>query len=60
MSPTPPAPGQPRPAAVVNEDIRALARKSWGRPMTSEERARYEVLVVEWVAAEHGDVVTAA
>lgn len=60
MSPNSPAPGFVRPAAVVNEAIRALARAAWGRPFTAEERAAYELLVVEWAAAERAEVVEAA
>ncbi|WP_128431541.1 hypothetical protein [Streptomyces cyaneus] len=60
MSPNPLGSGQPRPAAAVNEDIRALARSAWGRPLTDEERAAYELLVVEWAAAERAEVVAAA
>lgn len=60
MSPTPAASGSVRSAAAVNEDIRNLALGSWGRPMTNEERARYEVLLVEWAAAVRAEVVEAA
>jgi hypothetical protein len=49
-----------RSAAQLNEDIRALARRSFGRRMTDAERAEYEVLVVAWVKAEQGDIVEAA
>jgi hypothetical protein len=44
----------------VNEAIRQLARSAWGRPFTDEERAVYELLVVEWAAAERAEVVEAA
>ncbi len=60
MSPNALDPGPVRPAAAVNEDIRALARWAWGRPFTDEERAAYELLVVEWAAAERAEVVAAA
>ncbi|WP_020116838.1 hypothetical protein [Streptomyces canus] len=60
MSPSLPSPGSVRPAAVVNEDIRQLARRAWGRPFTDEERARYELLVVEWTVADRAEVVKAA
>jgi hypothetical protein len=53
-------PGSVRSAAQLNEDIRALARRSFGRRMTDAERAEYEVLVVAWVKAEQGDIVEAA
>ncbi|MEU2564743.1 hypothetical protein ABZ626_36240 [Streptomyces longispororuber] len=48
-----------RPAAVVNEDIRAL----WYDPrvgLTDDRRAAYERLLTEWAAAVRADVVTAA
>jgi hypothetical protein len=60
MSPNFPVSGFVRSAAVVNEDIRALARSAWGRPFTDAERAVYELLVVEWSAAERAEVVEAA
>lgn len=60
MSPNPVALGSVRSAAVVNEDIRALLRRAWGRPLTDEERAVYGVLVVEWAAAERAEIVEAA
>ncbi len=39
-----------RSAAEVNEEIRALWRRSGGR-LTTEQRAEYQRLVMEWVAA---------
>lgn len=59
MSPNLQPQGPVRSAAVVNEDIRTLARAAWGRPFTDDERARYQLLRDEWVAAERG-VVKAA
>lgn len=59
MSPTPPASGPARPAAAVNEEIRELWRDPRVR-LTTEGRARYELLVVEWAAAVRGEVVEAA
>ena len=59
MPPTPSAVGLPRPAAVVNEDIRALWRDSRVR-LTDEERVRLERLYVEWAAAVRAEVVEAA
>lgn len=56
---TPPASGRARSAAVVNEEIREL----WPHPaarLTPEQRARYELLVVEWAAAVRGEIVEAA
>ena len=53
------ASGPSRPAAVVNEDIRAL----WPHPtvrLTDEQRAEYEQLVAEWAAAVRSEVVEAA
>ncbi|MGW1949992.1 hypothetical protein ACWCRC_37515 [Streptomyces sp. NPDC001940] len=58
MPPTPPTSGPARPAAVVNAEIREL----WPHPavrLTAEQRARYELLVVEWAAAMR-EVVEAA
>ncbi|UFR00626.1 hypothetical protein KBP30_05285 [Streptomyces sp. Go40/10] len=39
-----------RSAAEVNEEIRALWRRSGGR-LTTEQRAQYQRLVMEWAAA---------
>ncbi|KUN03132.1 hypothetical protein AQI95_24545 [Streptomyces yokosukanensis] len=60
MSPNPLPTGPVRSAAVVNEDIRRLARGAWGRPFTDDERARYEVLLTEWAAADRAEMTTAA
>lgn len=60
MSPTPSPEGAVRSAAVVNEDIRRLARAAWGRPFTEDERAQYELLRDEWVAAVRGEITKAA
>ncbi|MFD5631569.1 hypothetical protein [Streptomyces sp. NPDC127072] len=59
MSPTPPPLGLPRPAAVVNADIRALWLDAGGR-LTAAERRRYEALLEEWADAVRDDIVTAA
>ncbi|MFB6675626.1 hypothetical protein ACFCWG_25010 [Streptomyces sp. NPDC056390] len=60
MLPTPPAaPGSARPAAVVNAEIRELWRDPRVR-LTTEGRARYELLVVEWAAAMREEIVEAA
>jgi hypothetical protein len=59
MSPESSGLGQLRPAAVVNEDIRAL----WADPrvrLTTEGRAALERLYVEWAAAVRRDIVEAA
>ncbi|MGW3144823.1 hypothetical protein ACWDG1_09110 [Streptomyces sp. NPDC001177] len=60
MSPHLSSPGSVRSAAVVNDDIRRLAQGAWGRPFTDEERARYQGLRDEWVAADRAEVVKAA
>lgn len=59
MPPNPLASGRVRPAAAVNEDIRALWPRA-GRELTVAERARYERLLVEWAAAVRAEVVEAA
>ncbi|MFE0456477.1 hypothetical protein ACFW2D_35395 [Streptomyces sp. NPDC058914] len=59
MSPTSVAPGSVRSAAEVNEQIRALWLRAGGS-LSAEERAEYELLVVEWAAAIRGKVVEAA
>jgi hypothetical protein len=48
-----------RPAAVVNDEIRALV-EACGGWLYGEARARYEVLVEEWAAAVRAEVVKAA
>ncbi|ARX81489.1 hypothetical protein SMD44_00887 [Streptomyces alboflavus] len=48
-----------RSADEINQQIRAL----WPHPavrLSTEQRARYERLVVEWAAAVRGEVVKAA
>ncbi|MFH9073462.1 hypothetical protein [Streptomyces alboflavus] len=63
MSPNPQRPGPVRPAADVNEDIRALWHGGHRDPrvrLTAAQRAVYERLLREWVAAVHADIVTAA
>jgi hypothetical protein len=59
MPPTPVSPGSVRSAAEVNERIRALWMRAGGS-LSSQERAEYELLVVEWASAIRGDVVKAA
>jgi hypothetical protein len=44
----------------VNDDIRTLAQGAWGRPFTDEERARYQGLRDEWVAAVQSEIAEAA
>ncbi|MCK8437062.1 hypothetical protein G3I77_29895 [Streptomyces sp. D2-8] len=59
MSPDFVTPGSVRSAAEVNEEIRALWQRTGGT-LSAEERAEYELLVVEWAAAVRGSVVRAA
>ncbi len=59
MSPHSSASGQPRPAAVVNEDIRALMVRSGGY-LRAEDRGLYEQLREEWAAAVQREIVEAA
>lgn len=51
--------GSVRSAAEVNEQIRALWLRTGGR-LSAQERAEYELLVVEWAAAMRDEVVEAA
>ncbi|GGR27943.1 hypothetical protein GCM10010251_49980 [Streptomyces aurantiogriseus] len=48
-----------RSAAELNEQIRALWLRAGGS-LSAQERAEYELLVVEWAAAIQGEVVEAA
>ncbi|MEU3147818.1 MULTISPECIES: hypothetical protein [unclassified Streptomyces] len=59
MSPDSVTPGSARSAAEVNERIRALWLRAGGS-LSAQERAEYELLVVEWAAAIRGQVVKAA
>ena len=59
MSPDLTSPGSVRPAAEINEQIRALWMRAGGS-LSPEEREEYELLVVEWAAAVRGRVVEAA
>lgn len=59
MSPDLTTPGSVRPAAEVNEEIRALWLRAKGS-LSDRERAEYELLVVEWAAAMRGRVAEAA
>ena len=59
MSPDLTPPGSVRSAAEVNDEIRALWQRTGGT-LSAEERAEYELLVVEWAAAIRGGVVKAA
>lgn len=61
MSPNPSRPGPSRSAAVVNAAIRAVVRGAQGRQWTQAERALYDQLRDEWVAAVRAEeLVTAA
>lgn len=60
MSPNLSPVGVVRPAAAVNEAIRAVVRGASGRAWTQAERALYEQLRDEWVAAMRSEVVEAA
>ncbi|WP_318204681.1 hypothetical protein [Streptomyces sp. SCL15-4] len=59
MSPDSPSPDDARSAAEVNEQIRALWLRAGGT-LSAQERAAYELLVVEWAAAIRRRVVEAA
>lgn len=60
MSPNPLAIGRVRSSAAVNEAIRALLLRSWGRPFTDDERVAYGLLLEEWAAAVQAEMVEAA
>lgn len=60
MSPNPPAVGRPRPAAVVNEAIRAIVRGAVGREWTRAERTLYGLLLDEWAAALRAEELATA
>ena len=59
MPPSPPAPGSARPAAAVDEEIRALLLATGGW-LWGPTRERYEALRDEWVEAVRGEITTAA
>ncbi|MCL6672377.1 hypothetical protein [Streptomyces panaciradicis] len=59
MSPDSFTSGSVRSAAEVNEQIRALWTRAGGS-LSAQERAEYELLVVEWAAAIREDVIQAA
>ncbi|AEY88025.1 hypothetical protein SHJG_2751 [Streptomyces hygroscopicus subsp. jinggangensis 5008] len=48
-----------RSAAEVNEQIRALWLRAGGT-LSAQERAEYELLVIEWAEAIRGQVIEAA
>ncbi|MEV7346006.1 hypothetical protein [Streptomyces sp. NPDC093544] len=51
--------GSVRSAAAVNEQIRALWMRAGGS-LSAQERAEYELLVVEWAKAIRGEIIEAA
>ncbi|GAA3817140.1 hypothetical protein [Streptomyces chiangmaiensis] len=59
MSPDSMSPGSARSADDVNERIRALWTRAGGS-LSAQERAEYELLVVEWAAAMRCEVIEAA
>jgi len=59
MSPDSMSPGSARSADALNERIRALWLRAGGS-LSHQERAEYELLVVEWAAAIRGEVIKAA
>lgn len=59
MPPSPPAPGSARPAAAVDEEIRALLLATGGW-LWGPTRERYERLRDEWVEAVRAEITTAA
>ena len=59
MSPHSLTPGSVRSAAEVNEQIRALWMRAGGS-LSAQERAEYELVVVEWAAAIQSSVIEAA
>jgi len=59
MSPDSNAPGSVRSAAEVNEQIRALWLRAGGS-LSAQERAEYELLVVEWAEAIREEIIQAA
>ncbi|MGW3497796.1 hypothetical protein [Streptomyces sp. NPDC001020] len=59
MSPDSLSLGSARSADDLNERIRALWLRAGGS-LSTQERAEYELLVVEWAAAIRGEVIKAA
>ncbi|MFI9601072.1 hypothetical protein ACIHCX_14495 [Streptomyces sp. NPDC052043] len=59
MFPDAVAPGSVRSAAELNEQIRSLWLRSGGS-LSAQERAAYEVLVVEWATAMRDELIAAA
>ncbi|MFF4015696.1 hypothetical protein [Streptomyces sp. NPDC001843] len=59
MSPDSTTPGSVRSAADLNEQIRALWLRAGGS-LSAQERAEYELLVIEWAEAIRDGVIEAA
>ncbi|MFE0514666.1 hypothetical protein [Streptomyces sp. NPDC058964] len=59
MSPDSVTPGSVRSAAEVNEQIRALWLRAGGY-LSAQDRAEYELLVVEWAEAMRDEIIEAA
>ena len=59
MSPDSLPSGSARSAAEVNEQIRALWLRAGGS-LSAQERAEYELLVVEWAEAIREEIIQAA
>ncbi|MEV5954463.1 hypothetical protein AB0M11_11920 [Streptomyces sp. NPDC051987] len=59
MSPDSRTPGSVRSAAEVNERIRALWLRAGGT-LSAQDRAEYELLVVEWAEAIREQIIEAA
>lgn len=60
MSPTSSRRGPARPAAAVNEAIRAIVVRAQGRAWTVAERALYGLLLEEWEQARRAEELTTA
>lgn len=59
MSPDSVTRGSVRSAAEVNEQIRALWLRAGGY-LSAQDRAEYELLVVEWAKAIRDEIIEAA
>ncbi|MEU6065138.1 hypothetical protein AB0I54_33350 [Streptomyces sp. NPDC050625] len=59
MSPDSVTRGSVRSAAEVNEQIRALWLRAGGY-LSAQDRAEYELLVVEWAEAIRDEIIEAA
>ncbi|MFB7460477.1 hypothetical protein ACIOC2_30650 [Streptomyces sp. NPDC088337] len=59
MFPDSVASGSVRSAAELNEQIRSLWLRSGGS-LSAQERAAYELLVIEWAAAMRDELIAAA